>query len=164
VAERKRLSWLLLLLPVLVAGGALAGFRLAPAAAQLHSTVALAEFYLADQKAPATYPPMTPEALSLERAAGDPETLLASARVIRQRTTLASWLLGGWVGLVIGIKLIALSVRVTRTDFEPDRGACVACARCFISCPNERVRLGLPPDPGVAAASPAPAPAVAGGA
>jgi ferredoxin len=148
----------------LTAFGALAGFRLAPAAAQLHPTVALAEFHLANLKSPATFPPMTPEALSLERAAADPETLLASARVIRQRATLASWLLGGWVGLVIGLKLVALSVRVTRTDFEPDRGACVACARCFISCPNERVRLGLPPEPGLAVAGPVPATAGTGGA
>lgn len=160
--ERKRLSWLLLLLPALVAIGALAGYRLAPAAAQLHPTVELAEFYLANQKTPVVYPPMTPEALSLERAAADPDTLLAAARVVRQRTTLACWLLGGWVGLVIGLKLLALSVRVTRTDFEPDRGACVACARCFISCPNERVRLGLPPEPGLAVAGPAPAPAGTG--
>ena len=64
-----------------------------------------------------------------------------------ERMTLASWLLGAWVGLVIGVKLIALSVRVTRTDFEPDRGACVACARCFLSCPQERTRLGLAPAP-----------------
>ena len=28
---------------------------------------------------------------------------------------LASWLVGAWAGLVIGLKLIALSVRVTRT-------------------------------------------------
>ena len=158
--ERRRLTLLLLVLPVLIGLGALAGYQLAPAAARLHPTVALAEFHLRNQASPTKYPAMTPEALSLERAAADPETLIASAKRVRQRITLASWLLGAWVGLVIGAKLIALSVRVTRTDFEPDRGGCVACARCFLSCPNERVRRGLPvealpvapgPDPAVAA-------------
>jgi len=32
-----------------------------------------------------------------------------------------------------------------RTDFEPDRGACFACARCFRSCPQELVRISQMP-------------------
>ena len=155
--ERRRLTRGLLLLPFVIAAGALVGSRLGPAAAQMHPTVALAELHLANLKTPANYPPMTPEALSLERAAADPEALLASAKTLRQQFFLAAWLFGGWAGLVIGLKLISLSLRVTRTDFEPDRGACVACARCFLSCPNERTRLGLPPEPGTPAAIPAPA-------
>jgi ferredoxin len=145
-AERRRLARYLALLPALIAAGALLGSRLGPAAAQLHPTVALAELHLANAHTPANYPPMTPEALSLERAATDPEALLASALLVRQRVSLASWLFGAWAGLVVGLKLLSLSLRVTRTDYEPDRGACLACARCFLSCPNERTRLGLPPD------------------
>ncbi len=144
VGGRRRLPLLLVLLPVLIALGALAGNTLAPAAARLHPTVELAELYLRDRQSPQKYDPMTPEALALERAAADPAATLAAAKAVRPRMTLAARLFGAWVGLVIGIKLIALSLRVTRTDFEPDRGACVACARCFLSCPNERVRLGLP--------------------
>lgn len=160
--ERRRLALWLGLLPVLIAAGALLGSRLGPAAAQLYPTVSLAELHLANLKTPANYPPMTPEALALERAAADPEALLTSAQTIRRRMGLAMWLLGGWAGLVVGLKLIALSVRVTRTDFEPDRGSCVACARCFLSCPNERVRLGLPLEPGTpATAVAAPAAALA---
>jgi ferredoxin len=64
---------------------------------------------------------------------------------LRHRFDLACRLFGGWVGLVIGLKLIALSLLASRTDFEPDRGACVACARCFTACPNEHVRLGWMP-------------------
>ncbi len=158
VAERRRLGKALLVLPLLIAGGALSGSRLGPAAAQMHPTVALAERYLANRQTPANYPPMSAEALSLERAAADPDALLTSAKAIRAQISLAAWLFGGWAGLVIGVKLIALSVRVTRTDFEPDRGACVACARCFLSCPNERARVGLPPEPGTAAPLPATVP------
>ena len=51
--------------------------------------------------------------------------------------------LGGWVGLVIGVKLIHLSLRRRRTDYSPDRGGCVSCGRCFWYCPCEQVRLGL---------------------
>ena len=152
-AERRRLARFLALLPVLIAVGALAGSRLGPAAARLHPTVALAELHLANEKTPANYPPMTPEALALERAAADPDAVIAAAQVVRRRVALAAWLFGGWAGLVIGLKLLSLSVRVTRTDYEPDRGACVACARCFLSCPNERGRLGLPLDAAMVAAT-----------
>ena len=144
-AERKRLGWLLALLPVLVVAGLWAGSKFSPAAAQLHPTVALAERYLRQQSAPVQYGLMTPEALSLERAAGNPAAILTAAADLRHRFALACVLFGGWIGLVIGLKLVALSVRPSRTDFEPDRGACVACARCFTACPNERVRLGWLP-------------------
>ncbi len=157
--QRKRLAWLLLALPLLITAGALVGAKLGPAAAQLHPDVALAELFARQQQAPVTYPPMTPEALSLERAAADPAALAASAQTIRQRMVLAGWLFGGWVGLVIGIKLITLSLRSARTDYEPDRGMCVACARCFEYCPNERVRRGLMPAEPLKKA-PAPEPAV----
>jgi ferredoxin len=151
-AARRRLGWLLALLPALVLAGAWAGSKLSPAAAQLHPAVALAERYLRQQSAPAQYGPMTPEALSLQRAADNPATILKEAADLRGRFDLACWLFGGWVGLVIGLKLVALSLLPGRTDYEPDRGACFACARCFTACPNERVRLGWMP----AAEKPAP--------
>jgi NAD-dependent dihydropyrimidine dehydrogenase PreA subunit len=144
-AERKRLGWLLALLPVLVVAGAWAGSKLSPAAAQLDPAVALAERYTRQQTHPVQYGLMTPEALSLQRAAANPAEILAAAAGLRRRFDLACALFGGWIGLVIGLKLVALSVRQNRTDYEPDRGACVACARCFTACPNERVRLGLMP-------------------
>jgi ferredoxin len=77
---------------------------------------------------------------------------LTAAADARHRFDVACWLFGGWAGLVIGLKLIAVSVRPARSDYEPDRGACMACGRCFMACPNERVRLGLMP----AAEDPAP--------
>jgi ferredoxin len=151
-AARRRLGWLLALLPVLVAAGAWAGSKLSPAAAQLHPGVALAERYIRQQTAPVQYGLMTPEALSLQRAAGDPAAILKAASDLRRRFDLACWLFGGWIGLVIGLKLVSLSVLASRTDYEPDRGACLGCARCFTACPNERVRLGWMP----AAEKPAP--------
>jgi ferredoxin len=144
-AARRRLGRLLALLPALVVAGAWAGSRLSPAVAQMDPAVALAERYQRQQITPAQYGVMTPEALSLQRAAGDPEAILKAAAEMRRRFALACLLFGGWTGLVIGLKLVALSLPARRTDYEPDRGACVACARCFTACPNERVRLGWMP-------------------
>ena len=140
--ERRRLGWLLLLIPVWIGAGGWLGSGLSIPASQLHPAVALAERYVRQQKQPVPYGPQTAEALSLRRAAENPEAVFKAAADLRRRFVLAGWLFGGWTGLVIGIKLITLSVRPARTDFEPDRGACVGCARCFEYCPSERVRRG----------------------
>jgi NosR/NirI family transcriptional regulator, nitrous oxide reductase regulator len=158
-ADRSRLTSLIVLLPVLVLGGAWVGKQFGPAAARMHPTVALGERYLKEQRNPVPLGVQTPSALALARAEQDPKTLLTRAVDIRQRFGLATLLFGGWVGLVLGIKLIALALRQRRTDYEPDRGSCVACARCFTYCPNERVRCGLPITAPMKAALSSPVPA-----
>jgi len=154
---RRRLAWLLLLVPLLIAGGAWIGNHLGTPVSKLNPTVELAERHVRQQSNPVSYGVMTPEALSLQRAERDPEALLKSAADLGHRFTLACMIFGGWVGLVIGVKLVSLSLRTLRTDFEPDRGACFACARCFRYCPNELVRIGQMP----AAELPQPIPVVA---
>ncbi len=142
--ERRRLTWLILALPVLIAGGAWLGSKLSVAAAKMHPTVALAEQFLAGDKAPAPATALpTPETRALGRAAETAPELIAAASEVRRRLGIGGWWFGGWVGLVIGARLISLSLRPNRTDFEPDRGACYACGRCYLACPNERVRVGL---------------------
>ncbi len=141
--ERRRLGGLLAALPLLMAAGGWAGYKFGPVAARVNPTVELAERYQRQERDPVVYGPMTPDALSLDRARAKPEAVLAAAADTRRRTNLASGLFGGWAGLVVGVKMIALSLRRKRTDYEPDQGACFGCARCFSHCPNERARLGL---------------------
>jgi ferredoxin len=143
--DRARLSWLLLLAPLLAAMGAFGGSKLSAAASRVHPTVELAEKFIHPNNPPGPPGVRTPESLASARAEQGPKELLAAAMDIRRRFAVGGWLFGGWVGLVVGIKLVGLSVRHTLSDYEPDRAACVACARCFLYCPNERVRLGLLP-------------------
>jgi NosR/NirI family transcriptional regulator, nitrous oxide reductase regulator len=143
--DRRRLAGMLALLPVLIFAGAWLGSKLSTPASRMHPTVELAERYLTEQQSAVPHGVQTAAALSLSRAEEDPKALLTAAVEIRQRFVWAGWLFGAWVGLVIGVKLIALGLRQRRTDFEPDRGACVGCARCFNSCPNELLRRGLLP-------------------
>lgn len=144
-ADRRQLAVALLLLPVFVAFGAALGSFASSASAQLNPTVKLAKRLVNEEKRAVSFGTQNPAILSLVRAQGDPEKINSSAARLRQRFHWASMAFGGWAGLVVGGKLLSLVLRRRQIDFEPDRGACFACARCFLSCPNERLRCGMAP-------------------
>lgn len=142
-SDRKRLAAMLALLPFLVGAGAWIGHFFSGAAATVHPTVALAGRVVRERDEPPKTGVLAPDDLALERGRQTETELLASAAVIRGKFNVGSTLFGGWIGLVIGAKLVSLSLRRRRTDYEPDRGDCFACARCFEYCPNELVRRGV---------------------
>lgn len=45
---------------------------------------------------------------------------------------------GALIGLVIGLKLINLSVKRTRKEYEIDHKNCVSCGKCFSYCPQNK--------------------------
>ncbi len=69
------------------------------------------------------------------------DALYGDATGIRNRFGLGGALLGGFIGMVAGGKLIVLSVRRRRTEYEADPASCFACGRCYKSCPKEHERL-----------------------
>jgi ferredoxin len=138
-AGRRRLAWLLLLCPLLVAGGAAAGWGAHGALAQLHPEVRLAEQILRENADEAAGHTLESAAF---RATGEPVALLIGrAREARARFRTGAGLAGAFVGLVLGAQAIAWSLRRRCPDYVPDRGACLSCGRCFRFCPRERVRL-----------------------
>ncbi len=89
------------------------------------------------------------EEMSLEREAfftsGLPaEELYAEARALQRRFAVGGALLGAMLALGAGAKLVGLSVWRPRTDYEPDRGLCFSCARCFAYCPVGQKRRKSP--------------------
>jgi ferredoxin len=145
VKDRRRLAWMLALLPVLLAGGSWLGHQFSAPASRMHPTVSLADQLVRAEGTAPSVGALSPDDLALERARQAPKEILTEAAGIRHKFDIGGWIFGAWVGLVIGAKLISLSVRRKRTDYEPDRGDCFACARCFEYCPNELVRRGLMP-------------------
>lgn len=141
--DRRRFTSWVLALPVLIALGAFVGEKFSGAAAAVHPTVALAERWTAEQNAPPRMGALSPDDLALERARQQPEALVAAARAIRGKIRVGSWIFGAWIGLVVGFKLVSLSVERTRNDYEPGAAECFGCARCFDYCPNELVRRGV---------------------
>jgi ferredoxin len=144
-AERRRLGRLFVLLPLLLIIGAWVGWRFSGAAAQMHPTVQLATLFVREHASPQKPGPLGPEDFALERARQSPKEILLQAAQIQKKFAVGSTIFGAWIGLVIGVKLVSLSIRRQRTDYEPDRGSCLACARCFEFCPNEITRRGLGP-------------------
>ncbi len=153
--DRRRLAWLLALTPLLLAGGGWLGFQFSTPASRLHPAVSLADQLVRAQGAAPRFGALSPEDLALERARQTSKETLTEAAAVQRKFAVGGWVFGAWVGLVIGAKLISLSVRRRRTDYEPARGECFACARCFEFCPNELVRRGLAPAPVPAAGMPA---------
>jgi len=130
-------------LAFLIGAGALLGFTMRSSLAGVHPTVQLAEQIRLEQPGQAKTRTDATEAF---RATGEAvQSLYERADRVQQTFATAGVLFGGWVGLVFAIKLVRLSLRRRRIDYEPDRGACVSCGRCFWYCPEEHARQELIP-------------------
>jgi len=84
------------------------------------------------------------EVLSVELEAfygqgGVVEELAKRAEKVQTDFNFYSTIAGVFIGLVIGITLIELSVKRTRKLYEIDHAACVGCARCFSYCPQYKI-------------------------
>ena len=50
---------------------------------------------------------------------------------------------GALIGLMVGLKLINLSLKRTRKEYEISYGNCIACGKCFEYCPQNRKKLKI---------------------
>lgn len=148
-----RLAILIVLLPALVWGGAWLAGRAGGTLARLHPTVQLADGVRQRQQSPAGADVSVAAAAQADAAnvidpvdvfyrTGQPvEPLYQQAEAVESGFRAGGWYLGGFLALVVGGKLIGLSLRRRRDDYEANRSTCVSCARCFRYCPREHVRL-----------------------
>ncbi len=137
-AGKGTLAGLLVLLPLLVVMGGLLGWASSPVLSRLHYKVRLAERIWAEEQG--TVEGTTDESDAFYHLIVPSAELYREAGQIRGRFDTGSALLGAWVGLVIGVRLIAMSVRRRREGYEIDLAACMACGRCYESCPLELAR------------------------
>ena len=133
--SKRRLVFLIILLPILVLSFGWIGFILKSVTSRVHATVRLADRIYLEESDQAEG---TTDASDAFRATGkDIKDLYAEALSIQARFGLGGWLAGGFVGLVIALKLIVPSLRRHRSDYEADRAGCLSCGRCFEYCPKE---------------------------
>lgn len=135
-AGAQRLARLLLITPIVVAFTAYVGFVSHRFVARIHPTVWLAERVAAVERGAVDESPIDTEAFRSGRES--PAELFAQAETVRGRFKMGTALFGGFMGLALCGRLIRLSVVRTTADYEPDRAACVSCARCFAYCPVEK--------------------------
>ena len=139
--EVRRAGLILILLPLVVAVSGWVGSRLYVPFSRAHDTVSLAEEIYLENSGGRTE--MTDSTRAF-RASGHPtEELYAEARVVQQRFKTGGWWLGGFIALVLMLKILAFSLRRRQPEYDVDTGSCLSCARCFSYCPYEKVRLGL---------------------
>jgi polyferredoxin len=134
----RRLAVLCLFAPLLLVGFALGFSRLAPHLARLQADVRLADHFALEQAGRAQ---PTLESVAFRSGSRSIAALQAAARERREALRRGGVWAGAFVGLVLAARLIGASRRQRRGGFEPDRGRCLSCGRCFRYCPKEQVRL-----------------------
>ena len=132
----RRLGRLLLLLPLIVAAGVGFGSLLKEPLSHMHPTVRLAERVAGEELG--RYQEMSIDSEAFRGSDKPVQQLYDEALAIKAGFGTGGRWLGGFIGLVIGCKLIAVSIYRSRTGYEPDRGTCFSCGRCFKYCPVEK--------------------------
>ncbi len=138
-SEKRAFAAGLAALPLLAALGALTGWLASPALAGVHPEVRLAAQVLREQTGLARTTTLESDAF---RASGRTlAALQAQAASIRRRYAAGSPMLGGLLALAAGLAWLGTYRRRRNADYEPDRGECLSCGRCFAYCPREHLRL-----------------------
>ncbi len=129
----KRLMVYFLVLPLWVGIGTYAGSKMHVQLSKFNRTVYLADLILEHPEA--KNDPNNIDVRTFMSLGKSTDQLIAEAVVIRKKFEKGSWILGGFMGLVIGSSLIRLSTFRKRDDWEPDKTNCLSCARCMPYCP-----------------------------
>jgi polyferredoxin len=137
-ATRKRTAQALILMPLLtILFGAL-GYMSGPLFAKTNHQVQLAENLWKAEKGLVETPDQMVDGFN--QTGGDPGEAYAKALQIRRKFALGTALFGAFMGIVVSGKMLSLTSRRYRRDYEADPAACVSCARCYNSCPIEHER------------------------
>ncbi len=124
---------------LLVVLGGFGGYQTGPFLARSHRTIQLAGRIAEEDARNLTERTLESEAF---RDTGRPaEELFAEASEIERRFRHGGLFFGAFCGIAIGLKLLFQARTPHEEFYSIDREACVACGRCFMACPRERLRL-----------------------
>ncbi len=133
----KRLLNYLMIIPFWMVLGGLAGSALHVSLAKFNKTVYLAEQIVGSPEVIRDLDNIDVQTfLESGESMGD---LVMEAQGILSDFYWGGWILGAFIGLVIGITLVKLSVHRERKDYEPDKVNCLSCGRCIDYCPVKKV-------------------------
>ena len=132
----KRLMNYFVLLPLWIGIGGFAGSMMHVPLSRFNQTVYLAEQIVEHPEM--KNDPKNIDVRTFMSSGKSTEQLVLEADAIRHQFYLGGWLLGGFMGLVIGTSLIGLSKFRKREDWEPNKTNCLSCARCMDYCPVKK--------------------------
>ncbi|MBC8486334.1 MAG: 4Fe-4S binding protein [Bacteroidetes bacterium] len=129
----KRFIQLSLIIPLLIFLGGWTGSRFHENLASVNPKVRLANVLLEENN---EINEDTQVEIDAFKSSGNTEGKLYSeaASIVKDFYT-GGWILGGFLGLVFGLTLAGLSRFQYRTDYTPNKGTCLSCARCMDYCP-----------------------------
>ncbi len=131
----KRFIQLSLIIPILIVFGGWTGSKFHENLASVNPKVRLANVLL-EQDIEVTED--TRIEIDAFKSSGKTKAdLYSEAGAIVNEFYTGGWILGGFIGLVFGLTLAGLSRFRYRTDYEPNKGTCLSCARCMDYCPVE---------------------------
>jgi len=131
----RRFLLFLILIPVLMAAGGWIGSKSHVFLSKANQTVYTAELLI-------SHPELRKDPLNLDiqtfLASGKSlETLTEEASAIRDKFYVGSWILGAFLGLVIGFMAFNQLIFRRKNEYQANRGTCYSCARCLDYCPVE---------------------------
>lgn len=130
----KRIVNYFVILPLVIATGAILLRSVTPQLSRAHKDVRLYDMVIEYEAEPQNI--LSVELEAFYGQGGTIGELTESYERVQADFKLYATIAGALIGLVIGITLIKLSVKRTRRQYEIDCAACVACARCFSYCPQ----------------------------
>ncbi len=133
----RRFLLFLILIPILMAAGGWIGSKSHVLLSKANQTVYLAELLI-------SHPELRndPQNLDIQTflASGKSlETLTEEASAIRDMFYTGSWILGAFIGLVIGFMAFNQLIFRRKNEYQANRGTCYSCARCLDYCPVEQI-------------------------
>jgi NosR/NirI family transcriptional regulator, nitrous oxide reductase regulator len=118
------------LTPALVFIGGWAGSRFHSNLAKVNPKVRLANELLISENAHSST-----ELSAFKGSGKSVENLNAEAASLTRQFYYGGWILGGFLGLAFGLTLTSLSIFRYRSEYTPNKGTCLSCARCIDYCP-----------------------------
>lgn len=134
----RRIANYFVLLPLMIAIGAFLLQSVSGGLSRVHKDVKLYDLVVQNETEPQ-------DVLSVELEAfygqgGTLEELTQRYNAVQSEFRLYAAIAGALIGLVIGLTLINLSLKRTRKAYEIDHNSCVACAKCFSYCPQNKIK------------------------
>ncbi|MFN8241501.1 MAG: 4Fe-4S binding protein [Bacteroidales bacterium] len=130
----KKLMVYCVAIPLLVAGCGWTASRYHEKLAMVNFKVRLANELMTSGEKNSTE--IVPKEITAFASSGKPaEELYNEASVILGKFKTGSWIMGCFIGLVIGLTLARLTIFRYRDDYQANKGSCLSCARCLSYCP-----------------------------